>query len=272
MEKRTKLLCFDLDGTLYQDKVIYLRIIEHFFQGTPYESWTSDVQNGIQEILKGQGPIGCGQFVPKIKGGILKGPGDIFAVPAFAALVEDGHAECFDRSRYSYVSDGWTLAMYAARRIGWEGDAFWLRFQKARQELVSEQYGPQKDGQMLELLKNLREQEIRLVLCSNAAKKGAEGLLVHLGLENSFDEIIFDADKPHRFGQYMESWKNRWGISEEEMVFIGDQGYFDLYAGWKAGAQTLLVAPWETADAGLWDMRIRTYEELKEYLNQLISL
>ena len=37
---------FDLDGTLYQDRVIYPRIISHFFADTPYAPWIPAGQSG----------------------------------------------------------------------------------------------------------------------------------------------------------------------------------------------------------------------------------
>ena len=67
----------------------------------------------------------------------------------------------------------------------------------------------------------------------------------------------------------MEEWSRKLGILPEEMLFVGDQGYFDLYAGKQAGASTLLVSPWEVADAGLWDHRVQTPKDMAVYLQEL---
>lgn len=64
----------------------------------------------------------------------------------------------------------------------------------------------------------------------------------------------------------MEGWSARWGIPSDAMLFVGDQGYGDLYAGLRAGARTLRVSPYPADDEGLWDACIRTQEELKELL------
>ena len=64
----------------------------------------------------------------------------------------------------------------------------------------------------------------------------------------------------------MEGWSARWGIPSDAMLFVGDQGYGDLYAGLRAGARTLRVSPYPADDEGLWDGCIRTQEELKELL------
>ena len=45
--RRPETICFDLDGTLYQDRVIYPRIISHFFADTPYAPWIPALQSRV---------------------------------------------------------------------------------------------------------------------------------------------------------------------------------------------------------------------------------
>lgn len=91
------------------------------------------------------------------------------------------------------------------------------------------------------------------MLCSNSRREGGEALLARLGLLGCFDEQIFDAEKPHATTKRMEGWSARWGIPSDAMLFVGDQGYGDLYAGLRAGARTLRVSPYPADDEGLWD-------------------
>lgn len=262
---RPQLICFDMDGTLYQDRVIYPRIVQHFFQDTPYAAWIPEIQAYMERILAGKERLRCGQFVPKRAADAPASVEDLFAVPAVTALLEPDPAPYLDRSRYTYVSDGWTLAMYLARRIGWEGDAFWFRFRAVREDLVSDAYGPQPEEPLIGVLKALRDSGIRLALCSNAAEEGGWNLLRHLRLDGCFDEVAFDADKPHTFSRRIEDW----GIAPGELLFVGDQGYYDLYAGKLAGAATMLISPYHVEDACLWDWRVRTLGELTAALGRL---
>ena len=55
------------------------------------------------------------------------------------------------------------------------------------------------------------------------------------------------------------------------MLFIGDQGYYDLYAGKTAGASTWLISPYDVEDSALWDRRMYTIEELKKNLLGLLE-
>lgn len=266
IEKQTpKLICFDLDGALYQDRIIYKHIIEHFFQDTPYSEWIQPIQNKMDRILKGEETLKCGQFVPKKQAEHPEKMEDLFDVPGEAALLLKTPEQWLDRKKYSYISDGWTLAMYLARRIGWEGERFWKRFQKAREELVGETFGPKPDEELRQLLMGLREKGMYLVLCSNAKRSGGEALLTHLNLTDCFNEIIFDADKPHSMKARMDAWE----MKPEDMLFIGDQGYYDLYAGKCYGARTMLVSPYDIEGQGLWDMRRYTVEDLKEFLKTI---
>lgn len=265
--QRPRAICFDLDGTLYQDRVIYPRIVSYFFEDTPYALWIPAVQSRMEDILAGRdAQLRCGQFVPKQAADHPRTPGELFDVPSAAALLRPDPTEYFDRRRYTYISDGWTMSMYLARRIGWEGDAFWGRFRQARVDLVSEELGPKPDGELREILADLRSSGIYLTVCSNAMEGPGLDLLRHLKLDDSFDEVVFDADKPHTFPQRMENWAD----SPEEILFIGDQGYYDLYAGKMAGAATWLLSPYAVEDGGLWDKRLYTAAELKENLRGLL--
>lgn len=263
--RRPGLICFDLDGTLYQDRRVYPRIIQHFFQDTPYKDWIPEIQLRMERILAGKERFRCGQFVPKQVAENPECVDDLFKVPTVTALLESDPRPYFNRNLYTYISDSWTLAMYLARRIGWAGEDFWNRFQIVREELVSDSYGPQLEKELPSILTALHDSGIRLVLCSNAAAEGGWKLLRYLKLDEKFDEIVFDADKPRTFPKRIQNW----GIPSEEMLFVGDQGYYDLYAGKQAGASTVLISPYHVEDACLWDWRIQTLQELTAYLRRL---
>ena len=47
------LVCFDLDGTLYHDDRIYLRMIDYYFAGTPWEKEIGSVKAEMSRVLAG---------------------------------------------------------------------------------------------------------------------------------------------------------------------------------------------------------------------------
>ena len=259
------LICLDMDGTLYQDRAVYPQLIDCFFRGTPFAPLTGAVKALMEEILAGRHPFRCGRFAPK---GAVAAAGraeDLLPPDSRAALLEPDPTPWLDRSAWSYVGDGWTLGMYLARRIGWGGDDFWRVFAGVRAQLFCR--GP--DPALAEVLSGLRRRGTRLVLCSNARAETGLPLLARLGLADCFDQVVFDADKPHSFPRRMAAWQAEWGVSPAELLFVGDLGYPDLYAGKRAGAATLLVSPHHPEDASLWDLRLETLAQLKAHLAAL---
>ena len=100
--RRPETICFDLDGTLYQDRVIYPRIISHFFSDTPYASWVPALQSRVEQILAGRDPqLRCGRFVPKPAARHPQTPEDLFAVSSKAALLLPDPTGYFDRTQYT---------------------------------------------------------------------------------------------------------------------------------------------------------------------------
>ena len=57
---------FDLDGTLYHDDRIYLRMIDYYFAGTPWEKEIGSVKAEMSRVLAGGNPaFRCGRFAPQ---------------------------------------------------------------------------------------------------------------------------------------------------------------------------------------------------------------
>lgn len=109
--------------------------------------------------------------------------------------------------------------MYLARRIGWEGEDFWKRFRLVRNDLIDPYWGPVPNPALPVLLKELKKQGIHVVLCSNAQETNCIELLDYLGFDDScFEELCFDADKPHTFPQRIAQWGRQFNLSPKEML------------------------------------------------------
>lgn len=193
---------FCLDGTLYHDDRIYLRMIDYYFAGTPWEKETGSVKAEMSRVLAGgQSGLPLRPVCPQGMGGV-SWPGHRAAGCA--------HRGCTPASGPLALAGPEMLVLYLrrlepghvpGRRIGWDGEAFWERFQLARRDLLTDGVGPQPDPVLAGRLLRLRDRGIRLVLCSNSRREGGEALLARLGLLGCFDEQIFDAEKPPRHSE-----------------------------------------------------------------------
>ncbi len=151
----------------------------HYFAGTPWEKNTGSVKAEMSRVLAGGNPaFRCGRFAPK-EWGVCPGPATaLLAVPTEAALLLSRTlALAGPEDAGSDISDGWSLAMYLARRIGWDGEAFWERFQLARRDLLTDGVGPQPDPVLAGRLLRLRAAASGLCCAQipGGGRRGASG-------------------------------------------------------------------------------------------------
>jgi len=101
-----------------------------------------------------------------------------------------------------------------------------------------------------ELLWNL-PRGARTVLVTNSPLAGLESILVRIGLEGLFDEIVGDAAKPHGLGSILDGLLE--GREASSLLSIGDIPRNDLAPAAERGCATAYVdrfgRPWPRADA-----------------------
>ena len=186
----------------------------------------------MSRVLAGGNPaFRCGRFAPK-EWGVCPGPAAaLLAVPTEAALLRPDPSPWLDRRCWSYISDGWSLAMYLARRIGWDGEAFWERFQLARRDLLTDGVGPQPDPVLAGRLLRLRDRGIRLVLCSNSRREEERRFWPGWGCWGALTSRILTRRSPTPLRNVWKGGAPAGGYHLTRCCFVGDQGYGDLYAG-----------------------------------------
>lgn len=270
--RRPKAVVLDLDGTLYQDEVICYRLVDHFFADTPYAVYADDLKALMTRVLRGEETVKCGHFVPKLPLRAVMCAEDFLRVPSIAGLAEPNAPDYFDRAQFSYIGDGWSLAMYWARRVDFAEDEYWRLFRPARADLLSDTYGPAVSPALKEALRALRQAGIRLYLCSNSQARDAMDFLTKHGLRDAFDARVFDAHKPRTYPDILRALDAQRSLDWRDYLFVGDQGYSDLYMGHTLGAQTLLVSPFHIEDGMNWTARVRTADELAGTLRQLAAM
>lgn len=267
-----KAVIFDLDGTLYQDDIVCYDLIRYYAEGTPYEPLTEEIIARAKRILQGQCPLKCGSFAVKSE---AEGPAtldNLFDFSVYRGLPEPDAEKYFDRSVYSYIGDSWTLAMFLAHRMGFYGESFWARFHRARQQLLHGSGRAVKDLRITGMLEKLHRSGVVLLLCTNSTHQNSNELLKNLELIDKFDELVHSARKPRGLTDRIELLKKNYSLSYDEILLVGDQGYGDLYPGYRLGTKTLLTSPYWVDDGMKWSARVRTIGELKQLMtNELIE-
>lgn len=262
-----KAIIFDLDGTLYQEnQIMCYDLLREFVKDSPYEPLADEIIEYINGVLRGEKPIKCGHFVEKLPVQGETSVENLFAVPSVSGLSRDNYLDYFDRKKYSHIGDGCTLAMYVGHRLNLSSEEFWIRFNKVRKSMLLPDYGPKRDGRVIQMMNDLRDAGIRLLLCTNSSHRNSNDLLLKLGLLDRFDEVIHDAHKPAGLGDRIDLLRKYEGLSPEEILLVGDQGYNDLFVGYQRGAKTMLVSDNVVDDGMNWTYRVQTVEEMTKAL------
>ena len=87
-----------------------------------------------------------------------------------------------------------------------------------------------------------------------------------LGLENAFDKVVYGGNKPVGLVDYLQQYMKENGISPEQIASIGDNAWNELYPIKRMGGRTIMISPYETHDEEVWDLRLRTLDELEAFL------
>lgn len=125
------------------------------------------------------------------------------------------------------------------------------------------------DG-VIEFLRHLDERGIPSAVLTRNSRESALRTLHRWDL--SFSQIVTREDappKPDPAGVRLIA--ARWGLPSHQLVVIGDY-LFDLQAGRRAGARSVLFAPGDDPDfADEADFILRDFRQAVELLNQLIT-
>lgn len=262
---------FDLDGTLYQDDVVCYDLIRCYTEGTPYEPMTEEIIDRARDILQGRGRQICGSFAAKCEAKGTPSLEKLFDFPVCQGLPQPDRETYFDRSRYSYIGDSWTLGMFLAHRMGFYGEEFWSRFHRVRQQLLNGPGRVVKDRRITGMLEKLRSAGIVLLLYTNSTHQNSSELLKQLDLLDKFDELAHSAGKPGGLTDRLRLLGKNYSLDYDEILLVGDQGFGDLYPGYCLGTRTLLTTPYRVEDGMEWSARVRTIGELVGLLTDGLS-
>lgn len=266
--KQVKVVIFDLDGTLYQDRVYYKRFIAHMLRGSVYERDTKKVQDKADAIVEGRDAMKLGHFYDSsnaVKGLSLE---ERLTIPFIENKV--GHFDDYLERKYRFVGDGWNVVFMLADRLEIAPEAVNAAFRKVRQEMLLDDYAIEVNRELIDVLGKLKGQLEGMYLLTNTPEPEAVDFVSYMGLEDKFTSIHYGADKPFGLMTYLPDILKEHGIEASEVLAIGDHGYNDLYPVHVRGGKTILATPYVVADEMPWSVRVQSLEALKAELEALL--
>lgn len=158
------------------------------------------------------------------------------------------------------AADGYQAVQRAAAAAGVPVTDLQTAFLDARRQLAETGLGTRAPEGLAELLRDLRAAGTRVLLVTNAPDDGLDRMLVHLGLDGRFDDIVADAGKPQGLAGVLDTLAHP--VAKDTVLSIGDIYVNDLSIPARRGASTALVDPFDTHSGDEPDARVRRFEDL----------
>ncbi|MEA5049324.1 MAG: HAD family hydrolase [Eubacteriales bacterium] len=265
MEEKTKVIVFDLDGTIYQDSTFYKPYIRFMVEGTDKENWEPRLVTYVDDVLCGK-RLNMNSFYRCAA--IPANDPDQFADMAERAILPDAAArERTDPNETIYLGDAWAVLTFIGYSIGVFGaERCQKTYRKTRR--VMEESG-------LCGSERLRDALIRVnnccetILLSNSDAETAQKLLEKLGYCGIFTRESFSVEKPYGLVDAVEKCLPGALENPRTVLAVGDHAYNDLEPLRRLGCRTLWMNPYSGIGEPAYDYSLKTLDELADYLDGL---
>jgi FMN phosphatase YigB (HAD superfamily) len=184
------------------------------------------------------------------------GPAIVARVMEF--LLDGDHREEPELMR---AADGYQAAARLGHAAGLDLDQLNEAYRRSRVALHAGDVPVHAPEGIRELLEGLRPQ-IATVLVTNAPDEGLHRVLGLLGIDDVFDEVHGDANKPDGMTPILEDLMDRHRLDDpRRMLSVGDIWRNDLEPAQRLGARTALIDRWARG-SGTPDHRASSTESL----------
>lgn len=224
---KSKVIVFDLDGTLYEGKSHFEYYANLIKLELPEEKQPL-FEVSYKEMLQGNHPVKIGTVYDAVRDYIITLSPSTLEVQSVCnwdgEIIENGAAlyevpfQLEEKTRV-VVGDGWFLPVAAAVHYGLT-DMYHCYYQ-TKDYMSSDEFMMEQTKGLKESLEKLRETK-KLVLMTNSEYDDAKNILKMLELDNIFDVEIADANKPSRTVEHLESLRDRYAVHSNEIISIGD--------------------------------------------------
>lgn len=247
----SKMLIFDLDGTLYEDTAHFDYYADLLMKELPQNKQTTfwneylAMKNGLHTVSIG-------------KGYDLKRDTLLSVDPMNLHVTEVQDWDCnswstkdvihtygsgpvqFDFENILAIGDGWWLPFVNAYHYGIKDT--YENYVKTKEYMVSPDFQLTKTPGLKEALERMKDDK-HLVLMSNSEKEDVARLLNELELNGLFDHEIPSAYKPVKTTDQFQRLMNQFNVKPEEMISIGDNFINEISPALKLGMQAVYIHP-----------------------------
>jgi FMN phosphatase YigB (HAD superfamily) len=252
MLKKSDLIIFDLDGTLYEDT-------DHF------DYYASLLQ---KRLPAGQQGAFSEEYRKMKDGSHIVAIGKAYDVNRDCAITVDamtdkatavhdwegrewdqsevkrnyGDRLHFDFENMIAIGDGWWLPFVTSRHFGLTSQETYICYNTTKEYMVTDDFQLTKTPGLKEGLHSLKQTK-PLVLMTNSEKDDVERLLKELDLEWIFDRIVPSALKPSSTKKHLQALMAYYQVPPEKTLSIGDNFINEIAPALLLGMNALYIQP-----------------------------
>lgn len=241
--KDSKVIVFDLDGTLYEGKSHFDYYANLIKLELPIEKQELFAVS-YSEMLNGSHPVKIGTVYDAQRDYVITLSPETLEVASVCDwngnLVEKVYESPFNLSDASrvVVGDGWFLPVVAAVHCGLT-DMYHCYYQ-TKDFMSSDAFFMEQTKGLKDSLVKLKETK-KLILMTNAEADDVKNILEMLELTNIFDVEIADAKKPEKTIEHLENIKMKYCVKNYEMISIGDNFINEVFPAVKLGMNGICI-------------------------------
>lgn len=274
--KEIKVVIFDLDGTLYQDHSFYRRYLSYLVEGSEVESCLEQLIDEASQILSNQHCLKLGHLYDSTQDHVLEfNQGQIVKAQTWKGgdIGQDKFRESYssrqvDLQDYLYAGDAWSIVGIMAKRLNTQQEKIREAFIRVRKDMISETFGILRDNSLIEAIEALTAVKGKILMTNTHAESGIE-FVNYLGMNQMFDEIIYDGNKPAGIETLMQSILKKYDLQPHQVLSIGDNAWNELYPIQRMGGRTVWVSPYQSSDYKTWDHRLSKLADLSNFIRDL---
>ncbi|WP_088103276.1 HAD family hydrolase [Halalkalibacter urbisdiaboli] len=271
--KEIKVAIFDLDGTLYQDYSFLERYLTYLFKESHSHQEIQQIISEAYDILEGNHVIKFGHFIdkkrqisfPYINDGVAANIYSWGKKEQIIAEILSPFNDIEDENML-YLGDPWGIAAFYIEKHNIDKRKGVETFNKVRKEMLLSPFSIQRYELLFKAIEEMNVE--KKTLMTNTPLPSAYEFITYLGIENLFNDYVYDAKKPIGIQLYVERLLEQ-GYLAEQILSIGDNPWNDLYPVQRLGGRGCLISKYKHANLSTRpDFTVTGIEQLTDFLTE----
>lgn len=260
------MIVYDLDGTLYRDTHHFVYYRDRLSAAAPRPA---AFERDYEHILEERHPLRVGTFYDVRQRRVCTPEGVMTweGVPVEPGSRRyDDLTEALEKGQgledWLYVGDLWWIMLALASYHDVPGEAIRRSFLATREYMMDERVAVPAVPGLREFVASRKQDGVIQVLATNSPEPDSRAIIRKLELQDLFDEWSFLTGKPEGLYARLREWGEKFGVSFDEMLVVGDNYRNDVIPGRRMGCRTVFIDPHRVPHRVRATHRVRRLEEI----------